>query len=214
MHKINLSDQKPTTAIVDGLVVDNLHFESFELRYNEPRLKRTNLAGNNLVRLHSQTWANDHLWIATICLQRPIFCGPFWHFNYINGSRGWSLYTGLTVFNLFIRYMMTYWKSYHIEYINFRTTQPHKCQPLSWISPSRSLQWSPLFTHCVIRFSMRHFSQSIVYHEVTRFCKNAFFNSLLLQFARGVTSSLGKSKSRKTGLLHFKAIFKYLIRKK
>ena len=66
--------------------------------------------------VYSQTWANDHLRIATTCQQRPLFWGPI--FNYYNimlplnhdqlsttatfwGSRGWSLYTGLTVYCMF-----------------------------------------------------------------------------------------------------------------
>jgi len=62
--------------------------------------------------IYSQTWANDHLRIATTCLQRPLFCGPVFlvysikvplnndHLSTtatIFGSRGWPLYTGLTV---------------------------------------------------------------------------------------------------------------------
>ena len=63
-------------------------------------------------RVYSQTWVNDHLWTTTTCLQRPPFWGPIFTFYNIKlplnndhlsitatnlGSRGWSLYTGLTV---------------------------------------------------------------------------------------------------------------------
>jgi len=63
---------------------------------------------------YSHTWANYHLWITTTCLQRPLFW--YHNFNFHNvklplnndhlltmatnlGSRGWSLYTSLTVYN-------------------------------------------------------------------------------------------------------------------
>jgi hypothetical protein len=64
------------------------------------------------VRNYCQTWTNDHLWITTTCLQRPLFLGPDFNVYSIDlplnndhlsttatilGSRGWSLYTGLTV---------------------------------------------------------------------------------------------------------------------
>ncbi len=32
-----------------------------------------------IVSLYSQTWANDHLWIITTCLQRPLFWSPVFH---------------------------------------------------------------------------------------------------------------------------------------
>ncbi len=61
----------------------------------------------------SQTWANDHLRKATTCLQRPLYCCLVFHVYSIKvplnndhlsitttifGSRGWPLYTCLTVF--------------------------------------------------------------------------------------------------------------------
>ncbi len=63
------------------------------------------------IYLYSQTWVNDHLRMS--CLQRPLFLGR--NFSLCNtklplnndqlsttttnfGSRGWSLYTSLTVF--------------------------------------------------------------------------------------------------------------------
>jgi len=67
----------------------------------------------------SQTWANDHLQIATTCQQRPPFWGPKLDFYYINDlwttticqqrplfwgrSQGLSLHTSLTVMYIFIR---------------------------------------------------------------------------------------------------------------
>ncbi len=73
----------------------------------------------------SQTWANDHLPMTTTSLQRP----PFWcpNFSFYNiklplnndhlstmvtnlGSRGWSLYTGLTV--------LIIWNSYSYSRIS------------------------------------------------------------------------------------------------
>ncbi len=60
---------------------------------------------------YSQTWVNDHLWITTTCLQRPLFWGLNFNFHNVNlplnndhlsttatnfGSRGCSLYTSLT----------------------------------------------------------------------------------------------------------------------
>ncbi len=66
------------------------------------------------IKLHySQTWVNDHLRMTTTCLQRPLFWAPDFNFYNIKlplnndhlsttatnfGTRGWSLYTGLTVF--------------------------------------------------------------------------------------------------------------------
>jgi len=65
------------------------------------------------ILLYSQTWVNDHLWITTTCLQQPLFWGPNFNFHNVKlplsndhlsttatnfGSRGWSLYTSLTVF--------------------------------------------------------------------------------------------------------------------
>jgi len=62
--------------------------------------------------MYSQTCANDHLRKTTTCLQRPPFWSPIFTFynikqplnkNHLSttatifGSRGWSLYTGLTV---------------------------------------------------------------------------------------------------------------------
>ncbi len=61
---------------------------------------------------YSQTWVNDRLRITTTCLHRPLFWDPNFYFHNIKlhlnndhlsttatnfGSRGWSLYTGLTV---------------------------------------------------------------------------------------------------------------------
>ncbi len=61
---------------------------------------------------YSQTWVNEHRRITTTCLQRPPFWGPIFNFYNIKlplnndhlstmatnlGSRGWSLYTCLTV---------------------------------------------------------------------------------------------------------------------
>jgi len=58
------------------------------------------------------TWANDHLWIAATCQQRPCFWGPILNFYNMElppnndhlsptatnfRSQGWWLYTGLTV---------------------------------------------------------------------------------------------------------------------
>ncbi len=69
--------------------------------------------------MYSQTWTNDNFRITTTCLQRP----SFWSRNLILfsknlhlnndhllttatnlGSRGWSLYTGLTVFTSKIQF--------------------------------------------------------------------------------------------------------------
>ena len=62
---------------------------------------------------YSQTWDNDHLRITTTCLQRSPFGGPIVTFyntklplnnDHLSttatnlGPRGWSLFTGLTVF--------------------------------------------------------------------------------------------------------------------
>jgi len=59
---------------------------------------------------YSQTWANDHLWIAATCIQRPSFIRSQFEIlllkwppnDYhlpttatIPRSQGWSLYTGL-----------------------------------------------------------------------------------------------------------------------
>jgi len=61
---------------------------------------------------YSQTWVNDHLWITTTCLQRPLFRGHNFNFHNVKlllnndhlsttapnfGSRGWWLYTCLTL---------------------------------------------------------------------------------------------------------------------
>jgi hypothetical protein len=58
------------------------------------------------------TWVNDHLQITPTCLQWPLYRGPNFNFHIIKlplnndhlstmatnfGSRGWSLYTSLTV---------------------------------------------------------------------------------------------------------------------
>jgi hypothetical protein len=69
--------------------------------------------GSSLTKtMYSQTWVNDHLRIATTCLQRPSFWSP--NLSLCNttlplnndhlsttatnlGSQGWSLYTSLTV---------------------------------------------------------------------------------------------------------------------
>ena len=68
---------------------------------------------------YSQTWVNDHLRIATTCLQRPLFWSPNLRLHNINlplnndhlsttatnlGSRGWSLYKGLTVQSYTFKY--------------------------------------------------------------------------------------------------------------
>jgi len=67
--------------------------------------------------IYSQTWVNDHLRIATTCLQRPQFWGPNFNFHNIKlplnndhlstmatnfGSQGWSLSTSLTVYKLLL----------------------------------------------------------------------------------------------------------------
>jgi hypothetical protein len=73
---------------------------------------------------YSQTWVNDHLRITTTCMQRPLFLGPNFNFHNIKlalnndhlsttatnfGSRGWSLYTGLTVFwNLYFKFEVNF----------------------------------------------------------------------------------------------------------
>ena len=59
---------------------------------------------------YTQAWVNDHLRIATTCLQQPLFRGPIFNFYNIKkplnndhlsipatifGSRGWFLHTGL-----------------------------------------------------------------------------------------------------------------------
>ncbi len=64
--------------------------------------------------IYSQTWVNDHLRMTNTCLQWPLFWGPDFNFHNIKlllnnnnlsttatnfGSRGWSLYTSLTVDN-------------------------------------------------------------------------------------------------------------------
>ena len=84
------------------------------------------------VIIYSQTWANDHLRIATTCLQRPLFWGPILNFYSINdlwttttcqqpplffGSQGWSLYTGLTVH----RFLMSVWWNKSSNYFNIKT---------------------------------------------------------------------------------------------
>ena len=65
---------------------------------------------------YSQTWANYHLRVATTCQQRQPFKGPILNFyfykwplnnNYLSTtatilrSRGWSLSTGLTIYEFF-----------------------------------------------------------------------------------------------------------------
>ena len=90
------------------------------LKQPYPRLKTVkeiDTQNRNLRRKYSQTWANDHLRIATTCQQRPPFCGPILSFYNIKlplnsdhlstmaticGSQGWSLYTGLTVHKIII----------------------------------------------------------------------------------------------------------------
>ena len=42
------------------------------------------VAWSNYNCVYSQTWVNDHLRIATTCLQWPPFWGPFLNFNKIN----------------------------------------------------------------------------------------------------------------------------------
>ena len=53
---------------------------------------------------NSHTWINEYLWIAATCLQWPSAWGPTLNFYYTSeqwppvfGSRGWLLYTSLTV---------------------------------------------------------------------------------------------------------------------
>jgi len=84
--------------------------------------------------LYSQTWVNDHLRIATTCLQRPQFWGP--NFNFHNtkqplnndhlsttatnfGSQGWSLYTSLTVFAIKISKERTYSPIYQFYWSHY-----------------------------------------------------------------------------------------------
>ena len=57
------------------------------LKQPYPRLKTVkeiDTQNRNLRRKYSQTWANDHLRIATTCQQRPPFCGPNLNFYNIN----------------------------------------------------------------------------------------------------------------------------------
>ena len=76
------------------------------------------------IYVYSQTWANDQLRIATTCLQQPLFWGPIFNFQNIKvplnnnhlstaattfGSRGWWLYTDLTV--LIFRIALHFFKS-------------------------------------------------------------------------------------------------------
>jgi len=85
----------------------------FRKKYNTWR-KIFFLMYKKLYLQYSQTWVNNHLRIMTTCLERPLFWGLDFNFHYkklpLNnnhqsttatnfGSRGWSLYTGLTVIN-------------------------------------------------------------------------------------------------------------------
>ncbi len=91
--------------------VNHYHL-SVKSRISEVHVKWNKTFALWVILNYSQNWVNDHLWITTTRLQRPLFRGSNFNFHSIKlplnndhlsttathfGSRGWSLYTGLTV---------------------------------------------------------------------------------------------------------------------